>query len=407
MRLPLALLVGALLLCGCASAPRVSVEMIAPPPPRERAFATFWDAAFALDYERAHALASNDTQRRYAHALADIAEGRIEKGRALLGALAAEGEAALPARALLSAVAKESAAIADRALAGSGDRSFAEALRDARAMERLTFPAEAVTLPFERRGSATPLVPVHVSGRAAVLGLDTGAGLTVIGSELAAAVGAKRLGARTEAANVQGEGVGVELAVVDLDIGGIRFAGHPVIVIDSARLRFRVAGIEVAGFDGVLGWNAIAPLRITLDNASKTVRFERSAGRAQGRDLFWIGEPYVRARSSNGLPLILLLDTGASRSALAAALAPAAGLPGGEVKSTLVMGAGSSRRMEVTVHRDAALHVGSARVTFGELQSIEARATGYAVRDGTLGADALTNGKVVLDARAREFAIAR
>jgi predicted aspartyl protease len=390
----------------CAAAPRVSLEIAPAPAPLERGYADFWEAALALDYERAGLLATSEPQRDYSRALGALADGRIAEAQALLAGLAGDAQAAPRARALLAAVVKEGATIPDAAFSSRVDRSFVEALHEARSAERWIFPAEPVVLPFERGGSATPLVPVRVGGRDAVLGLDTGAGLTVIGSELAEAVGARRLGARTGARDAHGEGVQVELALVDLEIGAIRIQRHPVIVIDSARLRFKVAGIQIASFDGVLGWNAIAPLRITLDNAWKTIRFERSGGAVRGGgDLLWIGEPYVRARASNGLPLTLFLDTGASRTALSEPVAALAGLRSDERKSTLVMGAGSSRRMEVTVHRGAALHVGGARVAFDELQSMEPRSSGYAVRDGVLGADALRGGKVVLDPAAREFTI--
>lgn len=394
-----------LLLAACASAP-VSLEIVPAPPPLERSYAGFWEAALALDYERAALLAGNAQQGDYARALRELAEGRLAPAQDLLSALTADYDAAPRARALLAAVAKESDEIPPKAFESRVDRSFAEALLEARRAERWTFPPQGVSVPFERGGSPTPLVPVTVNGQPLMMGLDTGAGLTVIGSDVANLAGARRLGARTGARDAHGEGVQVELALVDLDIAGLRIERHPVIVIDSARLRFKVAGIQVAGFDGVLGWNALSRVRTTIDNDRRTVRFEKSAGSARAPgDLFWIGEPYVRVRASNGLPLTLFLDTGASRSALARPVAAAAGLAGGEAKSTLVMAAGSSRKVEVTVHRGVALHVGGARVAFGELQAFEPRSTGYAVRDGVLGADALASGRIVLDPGARELTI--
>ena len=396
-----------LLLAGCAAAPGVSLEIAPAPAPLERRYAGFWEAALALDYERAGILASTPAEQTYARALREVADGRLTHAQDSLSGLTTDADASPRARALLAALAKESDTMPEKAFSSRVDRPFAEALQEARKAERWRFPEGRASILFERGGSPTPVVPVVVNGRPARLGLDTGAGLTVIGSELADAVGARRLGARTGARDAHGEGVQVELAVVDLDIGGIRVERHPVIVIDSARLRFKVAGIEIAGYDGMLGWNAIAPLRVTIDNDARSIAFERSlAPLPQGNpELFWIGEPYVRARASNGFPLTLFLDTGASRTALSASLARAAGLGAGEKKSTLVMGAGSSRRVEVTVHRDAALHVGGARLAFGELQSVEPRSTGYAVRDGVLGADAIARGKVVIDPLAREFMV--
>ncbi|QJR11896.1 hypothetical protein DSM104443_02979 [Usitatibacter rugosus] len=394
------------LLAGCSATPRVSLEVAPAPAPLARTYAGFWDAALALDYERAESLAATEPEREYARSLRDLAEGRLDSAQGRLTELLADRGAEPRARALLSAVAKESATVPEKAFPSRVDRSFVEALLEARKAERWTYTEPTRSI-FDRSTAApTPAIPIRVNGVGAMLGLDTGAGLTVIGSELAAAAGAKRLGARTGARDVHGEGVLVELAVADLDLGGIRIERHPVLIIDSARLRFRQGGAEISGFEGMLGWNALARLRTTIDNAQQAVTFEKPAGarRASG-DLAWIGEPYVRARAPNGLPMRLFLDTGASHSSLSGNIARAMGLGDGERVPSQVMGAGSSRKVDLVVHRDATLFVGGARVAFGEMQSIEPRSTGYAVRDGVLGADALVRGKVVIDPTAHEFLI--
>jgi len=396
----------AVTIAACTAAPKISLEIAPAPAPLARTYAGFWDAALALDYERADGLAATQAEREYARALRELAEGRIDSAQARLTELLADRQAEPRARTLLAAVAKESATVPEKAFPSRVDRSFVEALLEARKAERWHFGAEPVRLLFERGASTTPRVPVRVNGTGALMGIDTGAGLTVIGSELANASGAKRLGARTGARDAHGEGVSAELAIVTLDLGGIVIERHPVIVIDSARLRFKAAGSEITGFEGVLGWNALSALRTTLDNARQVVTFEKSPGMARGGgDLLWIGEPYVRARASNGLPLTLFLDTGASHSALSTPVARAAGLGEGERAKSLVMGASGSRTIEVTVHRDATLYAGGSRIAFGEMQSMEPRSSGYAVRDGVLGADALARGTVVIDPASREFLI--
>jgi predicted aspartyl protease len=396
------------LLAACAHAPRLSLEIAPAPAPIERRHPGFWDAALAFDFERAQALATREAQRDYVAALRLVAEGRLEAAQdALSRLIAARDPEVLPrARALLVAVVKETLSIPDNAFTSRVDRSFAEALHEAKAQMRWTFPAERVQLGFERGISRTPRIPARVNGHPTELGLDSGAGITVIGSELAAAVGARLLGARTGARDAHGEGVLVELAVVDLELGGIRIEGLPVMVIDSARLRFRVSNLDITGFDGVVGWNALAPLRVVIDNSAQTVGLGPSrATTPRSGDLFWVGEPYVRAHMANGLPVTLFLDTGASRSSLASPLAGAAGLRPGTTRSSMVMAAGSSRRMDITVHPEAAIHVGGARIRLDELQSAAPRSTGYAIRDGVLGADALVEGRIVMDFRGGEFSV--
>lgn len=397
----------AVLLAGCTGAPQVSLEVAPVPAPQQREYATFWDAALALDYERAAFMAGSVNERAYATALRQVAEGDLPAAQDLLSGLTIDSQVAPRARALLAAVAKESTTLPEKAFTSRVDRSFVEALLEARKNERWTYTAPSRSI-FDRGGaSPTPMIPVRVQGIGAMLGLDTGAGLTVIGSELAAAAEARRLGARTVARDAHGDAVQVELALVDLDLGNIRVDHHPVLILDSARLRFKHENVEVSGFEGMLGWNTLARLRTTIDNTNRLVTFEKPAAapRGGGGDLVWIGEPYVRARAANGLPVLLFLDTGASHSSLAGTVARAAGLGEGERVPTQVMGAGSSRKVDLTVHRNVPLYVAGVRVAFGEMQSIEPRSTGYAVRDGVLGADAMVRGKVVIDPSAREFLI--
>jgi hypothetical protein len=58
----------------------------------------------------------------------------------------------------------------------------------------------------------------------------------------------------------------------------------------------------------------------------------------------WIGNPFVRARAGNGLPLALFLDTANAGSVIAQALAGAAGFRGGRYGEMEVAGAGGTRR---------------------------------------------------------------
>jgi predicted aspartyl protease len=398
----------ALLLAACASAPRVSVEPAAAPAAIARAYDGFRDAAFAFDIEQAQRLAATPAERDYARALAALRDGKLAQAQADLIALASDADPRVAAMARgLVALAAHGGALPDRAAFTSEvDRSFAEWLHRFTNQERRSIPAEGTVVAFERGATATPLVPVKLNGADILLGLDTGAHMTVLGSLLADAVGARRLGSRTAAKDVHEGAVQAELALVDLEIGGLRLEGHPVVVIDSSSLRFSVAGVGIAGFDGLIGWNAIRELRLEIDNAARTIRLSPSkAGLAAQGDFLWIGEPHVRARAANGFPMTLFLDTGASRSTIAAPLAPLAGLTRGEARNTVVFGAAGSRRVDTTVYRDAELYAGGARLRFPELQALAPRVTSYSLREGVLGADALTQGLVTIDFPAREFSI--
>jgi predicted aspartyl protease len=397
-------------LAACAQGPRISVEAGAPPPAIERPFATFREAALAFDVEAARRLAGTNAEREYAGALGLVRDGRLPQAQAalLLLATGADSRVAAMARGLVAFVAHGGVAPERAAFTSEVDRSFAEWLHRFTAEEKRTIPAQGVSVSFSRGPTDTPLVPVTLNGFGTVLGLDTGAHMTVLGSLLADAVGARRLGSRTAAKDVHEGTVEAELAIVDLEIGGMRLEGHPVVIVDASNLRFGVAGNGDTGFDGLIGWNAIRELRVQIDNGARTIRFAPSkAGAFPVGDLFWVGEPHVRARAGNGFPLTLFLDTGASRTTIATTLAASAGLANGEARSTVVFGAAGSRRLDMTAYRDAVLYAGGVRLRFPELQAVAPRATSFSLRDGVLGADALTEGLITIDYPAREFSIRR
>ena len=398
----------AALLAACAQEPRVSHEAGSAPPAIERPFATFREAALAFDVEAARRLAATNAERDYARALGLVRDGQLPQAQAELLTLAtgADSRIAAMARGLVGLVAHGGVTPERAAFTSEVDRSFAEWLHRFTAEEKRSIPAQGTTVTFTRGATDTPLVPVTLNGFGTVLGLDTGAHMTVLGSLLADAVGARRLGSRTAAKDVHEATVEAELAIVDLEIGGVRLEGHPVVIVDASNLRFGVAGKGDTGFDGLIGWNAMRELRLEIDNAARTIRFapSKAVASAQG-DLFWIGEPHVRARAGNGFPLTLFLDTGASRTTIATTLAAPAGLADGEARSTVVFGAAGSRRLDMTAYRDVVLYAGGTRLRLPELQALAPRATSFSLRDGVLGADALTEGFITIDYPAREFSI--
>ena len=93
--------------------------------------------------------------------------------------------------------------------------------------------------------------------------------------------------------DAHGERAVASLGSVDMTLGGIRIERHPVLVLPPSS---SAKGIPLAGFDGLLGWNAIRELRITIDNLQQTITFERPLSvSARQESFFWLGRPWARA----------------------------------------------------------------------------------------------------------------
>jgi len=388
----------------------------APPPFVERVHPGFWSAVAALDFDGAGQLAESTSQREFLAALRDVAEERLVEAQMKLLALARSADADIVGRstALLLFVLQERPSSAIESLAPRSWRALIRAWRDMSSRESWTFPPHPVAHPLQHR-AGVPLVPVMVNGRMTAFALDTGAQRTVLSSRFAAAASVSTSPVAVNMEGAHGVPMRAVLATADVDLGGIRIQGHPVVVLDAAMLEFplgrtssefpgRTSSVEL---DGVLGWNAIRELRITFDNDRRVLLFEPPRHGATSRSNFvWVGKPFVRARAGNGLPLALFLDTATARAVIAPALAGAAGFRGGRDVEILAAGAGATRRVQGTAYAGAVLQVGGERVRFGELLTRPLRASlPLGSIDGVLGSDALTSGRVVIDFQAGEFSI--
>jgi Aspartyl protease len=399
----------AMWLVGCGGTAAVPAGTASAPAPFvERVHPDFWSAVAALDFDGAGRLAENTSQREFLDALRDVAEVRLVEAQMKLLALARSADADIVARSteLLFLVLRERPSSAIESLAPRSWRALIRAWRDMSSRESWAFPPHPVTHPLQHR-AGVPLVPVTVNGRTTAFALDTGAWRTVLSSRFAAAASVSTSPVEMTIEGAHGVAMRALLATADVDLGGIRIQGHPVAVLDAAMLEFPLGRTSPVEFDGVLGWNAIRELRITLDNDRRVLVFEPPRHGATSRSEFvWIGKPFVRARAENGLPLALFLDTANTGSVIAQALAGAAGFRGGRYGEMEVAGAGGTRRVQATAYAGAVLHVGGERIRFGELLARSLRASPpLGSIDGILGSDALTSGRVVIDFQAGEFSI--
>jgi predicted aspartyl protease len=405
----------ALVLLGCTPSPgarpevpaaAVRVVSASPPPFRERTLTTFARAASALDWERAEALAVTATQREYAAVLRLLRDRRLDEVDAPLSRLAKsrDKDVAAKARALRAGLLMGETPPAPLPAGTPDEQAFIQALSHAQAAQRWSSSTGAVRQPLRIRSGDVVFADVAINGMPARLMLDTGADLTIIGSRLAERLGVRVLPGRAKVKGALGDTAEVRLAAVDFEIGGARVENHPVGVVESSHLeRLR----HVLMLPGVIGWNTIRGLRITVDRDASTLDIERTRAFAGAlASFFWIGKPLIRVQSENGLPMHFVLDTGAAQSYIARGLAAEAGLGEGRVGPIMIYAFGGERTVQGAVHDDAVLYVGGARLVLRTFQSRPPVTRPYGPEDGMLGADALAHGRIVIDFASGEFSIA-
>lgn len=188
--------------------------------------------------------------------------------------------------------------------------------------ETITFSNRITAVPFETSKSGTPIVEVTINGYKARFFVDTGAGMTVVSSDVAEACGLIPLGDQDiEAQAATAQNIGINAASIsDLRFGGINVKNHPAIIIDSENLKFKLLGIfTIVNIEGIIGWNLLQKMGITIDYRNSQIEFYDAGTNPKnhsGNNMFWLGYPVVKLRSGDGSGVLFGLDTGANTSSI-------------------------------------------------------------------------------------------
>jgi hypothetical protein len=283
---------------------------------------------------------------------------------------------------------------------GDGNRNLIMAF-DRAGQETYRFPDAACVMPCDWSSTGSPIVDVMVNGRKKKFWIDTGAGLSVIASDVAQECRVMPLGdGQGEAGTATSKRISVQPAVVqELKIGGIVIANHPVIIIDKKDLELKVLGIfRVMKIEGLIGWNAIQNLDLEIDyqKNTTTIRQPRKANDAE-RNFFWLGYPVVSLTDQSGVKLHFGLDTGSRRTSISENLLAKVQVDNIKMKKKTIGSAGGFERIVSAVIPNLTLKVGKNTVKLQEVGTAPQKGAVFIKLDGTLGCDAWRRGRIRID----------
>ena len=259
---------------------------------------------------------------------------------------------------------------------------------------------------FRLAGGAQPLIllPVQVNGRGPFdFILDTGAGTSLLSSDLAKQLDVKVIGSKE--GHSAGEKVSVSLAKIDfLAVGGIKLSDVDVGIVDLATIGKTIG----AKIDGDLGYNFLKHFRVSIDYRDCEIRlddpkrvesFSRSAKTEIPIRLASPAKPLILVDvHANGRgPFQFAIDTGTSTTAIAPELAKQLGVesspvgPGTTGGASVDFSAGSLPSFQL-----GGAKIDNMAVVVADFFTMLNAAIG-AKLDGIVGYNFLRNYKVVID----------
>ncbi|HYR23077.1 MAG TPA: retroviral-like aspartic protease family protein [Chthoniobacterales bacterium] len=259
---------------------------------------------------------------------------------------------------------------------------------------------------FRLAGSAQPLIllPVHVNDRGPFdFILDTGAGTSLLSSELAKQLETKVIGSR-EGQSAGGK-VSVSLAKVgSISVGETKLHDVDVGIVDLAQIGKTIG----AKIDGDLGYNFLKHFRVTIDYRDCEIRFDgpkwvENFGRSAKTEVpIRLASPakpllLVDVHANGRGPFQFAIDTGTSTTAIAPELAKQLGVESSPVGASTTGGvpvdfsAGSLQLFQL-----GGAKIDNMAVVVADFFEMLNTAIG-AKLDGIVGYNFLRNYKVVID----------
>lgn len=267
--------------------------------------------------------------------------------------------------------------------------------------ERYHYQDEPVVLPTTLSISGVPIVGVSVNGVEKNFWIDTGAEMTVVSSALAKECGIVPLGSETARIGTATDiKINMQPGVIEeLRIGALRIENHPVIMLDKKDLEVKLFGIiKLVKIDGILGWNAIQNMDLTLDYRQLTITIRKPERRyTPERNFHFLDEPFVTLSDTLGTPFHFFLDVGAGNTHLYEFGLSKVDTSRFSTARAIVGGAGGMQPVRKRVLSSLSLIIGKNRIQFNQIDAHGEGGESFFRFDGILGSDIAQDRILILD----------
>lgn len=384
-----------------ASAPHAAV----------RWYNTFWQALADINLQAAWVLADTKEQRRLVDSIEFFLNGQDHEADSALAPLLisrdtiVQNAARITYGGLLTSEGdwSELAAYADSVKHGARDAAGVETWAPAfkGVTTTVTFNEPVSSVPLGRSASGVAMLPVTINGVTKHFWIDTGSSITILTKEVADAAHVVGIGGDTLELVTSVGRLPTRAAVVKtLKVAGVTVTNARAMIVSGSALQMRelATGRPPEGIDGVIGFDLIRSLDLTIDDVDGQVVIRKPVLRPNDpknpRNLSWFGVPIVTLISETGSSVHLVLDTGAEESFGTPGMARKSHAMWRRAERQTVQGFGGSKSESGIVIPSVTLYLGDVPLKFKRIFLYEAQYPTIFDLDGTLGAD-VGRGEVV------------
>ncbi|MCX7737481.1 MAG: retroviral-like aspartic protease family protein [Candidatus Kapabacteria bacterium] len=274
--------------------------------------------------------------------------------------------------------------------------------------EHLSYERNIDTIPFKLKKDLI-FVILRINDKEVEFLFDTGTQFTTLSDELADELGLIPLSINKSAMQSSTNSYSdISTSIIKkLNFGNITYENKPCFITSSSNFKFKFLFYTFLSMDGVLGWDMIKNLDITIDYKARKLYVRKPVlNQNTNRNMFWLNQPIVKLKSSAGIDLLFNFDSGAQESAFYDFLLVKIKPTDLKDDSESIYGFGGSVKKDIQIIPEISFRLGEHQLNFKEIKS-SFEIDGHFIKlDGVLGNDiGLKSGKLHLDAKNGIFEI--
>lgn len=256
--------------------------------------------------------------------------------------------------------------------------------------------------------TGSPMINVLINGVNKSFWLDTGALISVVSAETAdlcqMTLDTNQIALETSTDQEMNSQIG---EIKDLVISNLVLKNISTVVLPTEVLTIADPALpETIKIDGIIGWDLIKYMDLTIDYKNKTLAISKPIKKEiSNKNIIMDGYVLIKAEALNQEGLIFGLDTGANKSNFSPNLVDKLKISDLKSKSNTIAGVGGLKEVHQEIMPELDLKINNHLLKLKDLNSLVYSPSDFFQVDGILASDVAQNGVLHIDYTNRLFEI--